>query len=82
MAGLCVSLYVRPRRLFVRLKDGEAVVGGLDRTDVATGLTDEVAQLSDAVAGSPSGDGAHLGGPQTSGTMGATDDADTKGTDA
>ncbi len=82
VAGLCVSLYVRPRRLFVRLKDGEAVVGGLDRTDVATGLTDEVAQLSDAVAGSPSGDGAHLGGPQTSGTMGATDDADTKGTDA
>ena len=50
VAGLCVSLFVRPRRLFVRFSDGEAAVGGLDRTDAASGLSDEVAALSQAVA--------------------------------
>ncbi|MEO7586774.1 MAG: cytochrome c biogenesis protein ResB [Arachnia sp.] len=50
VAGLCVSLFVRPRRLFVRLDGEGAVVGGLDRTDAATGLEDEVAQLAAAVS--------------------------------
>ena len=45
VAGLCVSLFVRPRRLFIRIADGEAVAGGLDRADAATGLDDEVAAL-------------------------------------
>lgn len=51
--GLTVSLYVRPRRLFVRLRDGEVTVGGLDRTDTATGLEDEVAGLLAATTGNP-----------------------------
>ncbi len=51
VAGLCVSLFVRPRRLFVRLGPSGAVVGGLDRTDAATGLEDEVAELACAVGG-------------------------------
>ncbi len=45
VAGLCVSLFVRPRRLFVRITDGVATVGGLDRTDAASGLEEEVAGL-------------------------------------
>lgn len=53
VAGLCVSLFVRPRRLFVRFTDGVAAVGGLDRTDAATGLEEEVAALMTAVIGRP-----------------------------
>jgi len=51
VAGLCVSLFVRPRRLFVRLDGFDAVVGGLDRTDAATGLEEEVADLTRVVGG-------------------------------
>lgn len=51
VAGLCVSLFVRPRRLFVRVSDGRVAVGGLDRTDAASGLDEEVAGLSAAVGG-------------------------------
>ncbi len=51
VAGLCVSLFVRPRRLFVRVDGSEAVVGGLDRTDAATGLEEQVAELAGAVGG-------------------------------
>ncbi|NHB85476.1 cytochrome c biogenesis protein ResB [Tessaracoccus sp. HDW20] len=51
VAGLCVSLFVRPRRLFVRITDGVATVGGLDRTDAASGLEDQVAGLLAATTG-------------------------------
>ena len=57
VAGLCVSLFVRPRRLFVRLDDGDVVVGGLDRTDAATGLEEEVADLTRVVGGASGQDG-------------------------
>jgi cytochrome c biogenesis protein len=49
--GLTVSLFVRPRRLFVRVRDGVATVGGLDRTDAAGGLDVEVADLLAAATG-------------------------------
>lgn len=45
VAGLSVSLTVRPRRLFVRVAGARVVAGGLDRADAATGLSDEVEQL-------------------------------------
>lgn len=45
IAGLCCSLFIKPRRLFVRVRDGQVAVGGLDRTDTATGLDEEVAEL-------------------------------------
>lgn len=61
--GLTVSLYVRPRRLFVRIADDEVTVGGLDRTDAASGLDDEVAQLLAAATGKP----VHNGGAQPNG---------------
>lgn len=64
VAGLCVSLFVRPRRLFVRLDGSDAVVGGLDRTDAATGLEEEVAALTRAVGGSPVEDGDDVGDPR------------------
>ncbi|SDL78289.1 cytochrome c biogenesis protein ResB [Tessaracoccus oleiagri] len=46
--GLCLSLFIKPRRLFVRLGDGVAV-GGLDRSDTALGLEDEVSELAEAL---------------------------------
>lgn len=51
VAGLCVSLFVRPRRLFLRFTGDAWAVGGLDRTDAATGLAEEVAALGAAVSG-------------------------------
>ena len=80
VAGLCLSLFVRPRRLFVKLGDEGAVVGGLDRTDTATGLEDEVAELTSAVGGVPE---ATVGDQhQRAAQWRPTADADTKGTGA
>jgi cytochrome c biogenesis protein len=62
--GLCLSLFVRPRRVWIKLserEDGSSVVevGGLDRADARAGLTDDVAelahQLSRAEPGLPAG---------------------------
>ena len=53
VAGLCVSLFVRPRRMFVRVAAGRADVGGLDRVDAAGGLDLEVAALLATVTGKP-----------------------------
>lgn len=61
VAGLCVSLFVRPRRLFVRVDGSAAVVGGLDRTDAATGLEEEVAALTLAVGDDIPSDGDEMG---------------------
>ncbi|WP_232549160.1 cytochrome c biogenesis protein ResB [Propioniciclava soli] len=52
IAGLGLSLYVRPRRLWVRVADADGttrvVAGGLDRTDTAQGLGDDVVALARA----------------------------------
>lgn len=50
VAGVSASLYVRPRRLWLRVgRDAEGgcrvEVGGLDRAEAATGLADDVAAL-------------------------------------
>lgn len=50
VTGLSVSLFVRPRRLFVRVAGGMALVGGLDRADAASGLDEDVAALLATVA--------------------------------
>lgn len=52
--GLCLSLFVRPRRVWVRVRDGEAgsrliEVGGLDRADARAGLSEDVAELASAL---------------------------------
>lgn len=53
VAGLCLSLFVRPRRLWVRVREVDGVrvaeVAGLDRADARTGLEDELEALADAV---------------------------------
>jgi cytochrome c biogenesis protein len=58
VAGLCLSLFVRPRRVWIRVRDAEAghrvvEVGGLDRADARSGLTDDVAELAAELARSP-----------------------------
>lgn len=50
VAGVSASLYIRPRRLWLRVRtDAEGVLqveaGGLDRAESATGLADDVAEL-------------------------------------
>jgi cytochrome c biogenesis protein len=63
--GLCLSLFVRPRRVWVRVGGGSAEgaatltptvieVGGLDRADARGGLTDDVDDLAATLAGRPS----------------------------
>jgi cytochrome c biogenesis protein len=54
--GLCLSLFVRPRRVWVRLRSGAGgttlvEVGGLDRADARAGLDDDVRDLATALAG-------------------------------
>ncbi|MFP5283172.1 MAG: cytochrome c biogenesis protein ResB [Actinomycetes bacterium] len=51
VTGLCLSLFVRPRRIWVRarrLEDGSTLVevAGLDRADARTGLGGDVQQLA------------------------------------
>ena len=47
--GMCLSLYVRPRRMWVRVTESDGhtlvTVGGLDRSEVAEGLGAEVAEV-------------------------------------
>jgi cytochrome c biogenesis protein len=50
--GLCLSLFVRPRRVWVRVREVEGgprliEVGGLDRADARAGLSEDVAELAD-----------------------------------
>ena len=52
--GLCLSLFVRPRRVWIKIGDpkGSSVVevGGLDRADARAGLTDDVAELAGQIS--------------------------------
>ncbi len=51
VTGLCLSLFVRPRRLWLRVADGRIEGAGLDRADARAGLDDDVADLLAAAAG-------------------------------
>ncbi len=58
--GLCLSLFIRPRRVWVRVsedRDGVSVleVGGLDRADARAGLTEDVAALAQELSGTSPG---------------------------
>jgi cytochrome c biogenesis protein len=49
--GLCLSLFIRPRRVWIRVSradDGSSLmeVGGLDRADARAGLTEDVAEIA------------------------------------
>ena len=50
--GLCLSLFVRPRRVWVRVRGADGgprliEVGGLDRADARAGLSEDVDELAD-----------------------------------
>lgn len=68
--GLCLSLFVRPRRVWVRVSgDGEGPrlleVGVLDRADARGGPTEDVAELADELSGaSPPAPGASCDPPR------------------
>ena len=50
VTGLCLSLFVRPRRLWVRRRtDGSIEIAGLDRADGRVGLAEAVDELTDSV---------------------------------
>jgi len=68
--GLCLSLFVRPRRIWIKIPDGEdgpslVEVGGLDRADARAGLTDDVAELAGKISGLEPGRTAELKGSRT-----------------
>lgn len=61
VCGLCLSLFIRPRRLWIRVLPGDGgtmqslvEAGGLDRADARTGLADDVLGLVTAATGSAS----------------------------
>ncbi len=58
--GLCLSLFVRPRRVWVRVRGAEGgprliEVGGLDRADARAGLAEDVAELAERLGPDPAG---------------------------
>jgi cytochrome c biogenesis protein len=58
VTGLCLSLFIRPRRVWIRVRGGEAgrsvvEVGGLDRADARAGLTEDVAELAAELSRGP-----------------------------
>ncbi len=42
VAGLCLSLFIRPRRVWLRVRGDEVELAGLDRTEGRGGLDDEL----------------------------------------
>lgn len=51
VAGLCLSLFIRPRRIFLRVREVDGgrrliEVAGLDRADARAGLDDDVLELA------------------------------------
>lgn len=56
IAGLCCSLYVRPRRMWARVSDGTVEVAGLDKVDSRGGLDEDVASLLASCTGPPGDD--------------------------
>jgi cytochrome c biogenesis protein len=57
--GLCLSLFVRPRRVWIKIRSEAAgsmvEVGGLDRADARAGLTEDVAELAAGLSAARSG---------------------------
>jgi cytochrome c biogenesis protein len=73
VAGLCLSLFVRPRRVWIRVRTpgpGPSVVevGGLDRADARAGLAEDVAELAASLPARNSRAGSAAGSRESSGT--------------
>jgi cytochrome c biogenesis protein len=59
--GLCLSLFIRPRRIWIRTGEAAAgrtliEVGGLDRADARAGLSEDVAALAERLGATPEPD--------------------------
>ena len=69
VAGLCVSLFVRPRRVWLRVTGDGVQLAGLDRTEGRGGLDDELRLIADDLRlgepapGEPTSDEAAPGEP-------------------
>lgn len=61
--GLCLSLFIRPRRIWVKfLEDDRVEVGGLDRADSRSGLAGDVTEVLSSVSPRPAGQPATVEG--------------------
>jgi cytochrome c biogenesis protein len=65
VVGLCLSLFIRPRRVWVRARRGEdgptlVEVAGLDRADARAGLDEDVAELAAGWSGDTTGKGSSI----------------------
>jgi len=56
VAGLCLSLFVRPRRVWVKVTGNAVEVAGLDRTEGRGGLDDELTLIADGLGLAPTPD--------------------------
>lgn len=53
VAGLCLSLFIRPRRVWVRVDGARVELAGLDRTEGRGGLDEELALVADGLGLAP-----------------------------
>jgi cytochrome c biogenesis protein len=65
VAGLCLSLFIRPRRIWIRARDAAGAptlveVAGLDRADARSGLDQDVADLAAGWSSDTSGKGSGI----------------------
>ena len=73
--GLCLSLFIRPRRVWVRLRSGRegttlVEVAGLDRADARAGLDDDVSELASTLT---DGRAVPADEPETTASRGSTE---------
>jgi cytochrome c biogenesis protein len=87
VAGLCLSLFVRPRRVWVKVSGDVVEVAGLDRTEGRGGLDDELQLIADGLGlapHEPQGAGSEASGvaaPQPTDADRDDDNADTQPAD-
>ena len=76
VAGLCLSLFVRPRRVWVRANADGVELAGLDRTEGRGGLDDELALIADGLGLARSGSGSAGSNPSVPVATTVADPAD------
>ena len=76
VAGLCLSLFVRPRRVWVKVSDDRVEVAGLDRTEGRGGLDDELVLIADGLGLAPAPTAGAGSNPAATASAGPATDAD------
>lgn len=72
VAGLCLSLFIRPRRVWLRVADGRTELAGLDRTEGRGGLDDELRLIADELGLDERGRGERVLAPSAVDDAGST----------